>query len=72
MSTLDRTPAAESTAPPGALGVVMFVVCFAMFVGGLVLMGIGFDQASWALFSVGMLASGLAFVIPIQLLPGMD
>lgn len=72
MSTLDRTAAAESTAPPGALGVIMFVVCFAMFAGGLVLMGIGFDQSSWVLFSAGMLASGLAFVIPIQLLPGMD
>lgn len=67
-----REPTPESAAPTGALGVMTFVLCIAMFIGGCYLMGIGFEDASPLLFVTGLLASGVAFLIPLQLLPNLD
>jgi len=72
MTYLDREFTPESSAPTGALGVVMFVLCFALFIGGFYLMAIAFDGASALMFVAGLLASGLAFFVPLQLLAGMD
>jgi len=72
MTFLDRDPAPESTAPSDPLASMMFVVYFAVFVGGLALMGTAFDQASGLLFGAGLVASGLAFLIPLQLSADRD
>lgn len=62
----------EHDAPTGALGVVTFVLCFAMFIGGFYLMAISFPAESALLFTAGMVASSLAFLIPLELLPRTD
>jgi len=72
MTYLNQELTPESSAPTAALGVVMFVICFALFIGGLYLMAIAFDDATALLFVAGLITSGLAFVIPLQLLPEMD
>lgn len=72
MTIVGNKPSEESTAPPRALGVVMFLICFGLFLGGFWLMAIGFDQASALLFGGGLLACGLAYLIPTQLMSHLD
>ncbi|QTE31515.1 hypothetical protein J4E96_13030 [Pengzhenrongella sicca] len=62
----------EYSAPAGALGVVIFVICLALFVGGFYLMAVSFDSDSALLFVGGLVASSLAFLIPLELLPRLD
>ena len=69
MSVVEPGPAQESSAPAGALAVVTFVLCFALFVGGLVVMSLGYDASSALLFTAGLVVSSLAFLLPLQLLP---
>ncbi len=66
MSEHDENP---PTSPgPVATGPLVFALCLALLVGGFVLMGVSFDHGSGALFLLGLLASGLAFLVPIHLL----
>jgi hypothetical protein len=55
--------------PPGRAGsAVLFVVMFAVMVGGFALMSYAFELGSPLLFSAGLLLSCAAFYIPMQLL----
>ncbi|WP_454048902.1 hypothetical protein [Cellulomonas sp. Marseille-Q8402] len=61
---LDRTRASmEQPAPPAAGRVLLFVVCFALFLGGFALMALAVESASITLFTLGILASGGAFFV---------
>ncbi len=72
MSIFDSTPAQESNAAPGALRVVMFVFCLALFIGGFYLMSVAFEHASGILFGAAMLLCGLAYIIPTTLMSNLD
>jgi len=72
MSVLEPVPTEESTAPAGALAVVTFALCFALFVGGFVVMALGYDASSALLFTSGLVLSSFAFLLPLQLLPASD
>lgn len=58
----------QHSSTPVATGPLLFVLCFALFLGGFWLMAISFDHASGVLFGLGVLASSLAFIIPIHLM----
>ncbi|MGO1315949.1 MAG: hypothetical protein ACTMIR_02775 [Cellulomonadaceae bacterium] len=64
---LQPAPSDESTTAPVALRGLLFLVLFAMLVTGLWLMGEGATQESAALFVLGILASGVAFMVPLTL-----
>jgi hypothetical protein len=51
-----------------ATGPLLFVLCFVLFLGGFWLMAISFSHDSGMLFGLGLLASGLSFVIPMHFL----
>lgn len=53
---------------PVATGPLTFVLCLVLFLGGFWLMAASFDHDSGWMFGLGILASGLAFIIPTQLL----
>lgn len=67
MSSFERPPSDEQAPGPAGARPLIFLLCFALFAGGIYLMSHGADVGSGVLFSVGLLASGLAFLIPIQL-----
>ena len=72
MSVDEPFPAEDSGAPAGALAVVTFGFCFALFAGGLFVMSLGYDASSALLFTTGLVVSSLAFLLPLQLLPESD
>ena len=47
------------------VGPLMFLPFLALFVAGLWLLGYGFERASGPLFVAGILAAGVAFLIPV-------
>lgn len=49
-------------------GALLFVPCLLMFVFGLWLLGYAVDVDSGGIFSLGLVVSSLAFLIPIHLL----
>jgi hypothetical protein len=54
--------------PPGRAGsAALFVVCLALFIGGLYLMALAFDTASPLIFTAGLLAAGGAWFVPMGL-----
>ncbi len=57
----------DSTQVPVAVRGIFFLVCFAIFITGFWLMGQAFVHHSAIYFTGGMLASCIAFFIPIQL-----
>ncbi len=67
MTKFVSTVGTESTQIPVAVRGVLFVVCFAIFITGFWLMGEAFVHDSAIYFTGGLLASSLAFFIPIQL-----
>jgi len=54
--------------------IVSFVVCFAIFIGGLLLMGYAFEVEGWELemFLGGILAVAVSVAIPVHLLKRID
>ncbi len=67
MTKFVSTVGTDSTQVPAAVRGVLFVVCFAIFITGFWLMGEAFAHDSAIYFTGGMLASCVAFFIPIQL-----
>lgn len=64
---LERVRASEEQPPPPAPArVLLFVFCFALFLGGFYLMGLAVDTAEIWLFTVGILSSGAAFFIGLN------
>lgn len=55
----------RTSAPPS--GAILFVLCFALLIVGFVLMGMAFNDGNGFLFGLGILLSGVAFMIPISL-----
>lgn len=55
--------------PQRAMGMVLFVVCLAVFVLGFWLMAVGFDQESGLVFTLGILASTLGVILPTIIEP---
>lgn len=51
--------------PPAASGVLLFAVCFLLLLVGFWLMGYGYETGLGPVFSGGLLAAGLAFMIPL-------
>ena len=64
MSTHDPAPSGAE-APPAVKG-LLFVVCLAIFVAGLWAFGEGVTQENPWFFSAGLLATGLAFLLPLH------
>lgn len=50
---------------PAASGVLLGVLCLALMIGGFVVLMVGFDLKSGALFGAGIVVWGLAFLIPM-------
>lgn len=65
-----RADPAEHDAPERtpASGPLLYVPMLLVMLGGFWLMSYGFTIDSGLLFSLGILASGLAFLVPLQLL----
>ncbi len=64
---LERVRASEEQPPPPPPArVLLFVLCFALVVGGLYLMGLAVDTAEIWLFTVGILCSGGAFFLGLN------
>lgn len=65
----DRRAAPETSDAPEvtpASGPLMFVPFLILLLGGFWLMGYAFDTDNGVLWWVGLVASGLAFLIPLQ------
>lgn len=67
MTKFVSTVGTDSTQVPPAVQGVFFLVCFAIFILGFWLMGEAFVHDSALYFVGGMLASSVAFFIPIHL-----
>ena len=54
--------------------VIAVIVCFALFLGGIVLFGIATTLPAWqaAVFFAGILCVALSLWIPVHLLPKLD
>jgi hypothetical protein len=53
---------------------IALVISFALFLGGLLLMGIAVELPAWQalVFFLGIIGVALSFAIPIHLLPALD
>lgn len=67
MTKFVSTTGPDSTETPPAVRGIFFLVCFAIFITGFWLMGEGFVHDSALYFVGGLLASCMAFFIPVQL-----
>ena len=66
-SELEHAPVTEEQPPPpGVARVLLFLVCFALMLAGFWLMGYAVDHASIALFTAGIVASGLGFFLALH------
>ncbi len=64
---LERARVTQEQPPPPAPGrVLLFVVCLALFLAGLWIMGVGADRESIAIFTAGIACSGLAFFVTLN------
>lgn len=54
------------TTHPAPIRVVLYLVCLVLMLGGFWLMALGMDQDSGLLFGGGIVASGLAFALPMR------
>lgn len=54
------------TTHPAPTRVVLYLVCLGLLLGGFWLMALGMDQDSGLLFSGGIVASGIAFALPMR------
>ncbi len=62
----NHEPVSSGAEAPAAVKGLLFLVCFAMFVAGIWAFGEGVSQESPWFFSAGLLATGLAFLLPIH------
>ena len=58
---------AHASDRPAAGRPLLFLPFLLIFIAGLWLMGYGYDEGSALLFSAGLLASGVAFAVPLHL-----
>lgn len=66
MSQFESGPDKDLHAPPAVRG-LLFLVLLALFGTGMWLLSEGFSQENVFLFALGIVASGLAFLIPLSL-----
>lgn len=67
--SLDDWQRTQNTAGTHLGAVVLWLVLMAALLGGFALMGASFAMANGVVFTLGLLLSGLAFLVPV-VLPG--
>ncbi|EYR64476.1 hypothetical protein N866_10630 [Actinotalea ferrariae CF5-4] len=66
MDDREHTWTEPATERPAPSGVLTFALCLLLLLGAFALMAFGFDQASGALFTVGLVLACAAFAIPMS------
>lgn len=61
----DAHPSDTRSGRPEGSSAVLFVLCAVLLLAGFAVMAFGFDHASGGLFALGIVLSGLAFLIPM-------